>query len=603
MLLNVIKPYEDEILYSVLARYIALYGTIGPKQLLPNLFDKTTVSATLDLPSGISALSRSLVLDGLRPFEIIMNHTLYPLYNRFISNNKKELVIKSMYDKSGYIHTRMGLNASSIESVIIPRYCPQCYREDLRSKNQESYFRRVHQIPAINICIKHNLKLHSLDSFHSRYNKHEFISINEVNIREDRIENRNMELLHLSRKVVELFNNSKTCDYNNEPYFYNEKIKKIGFSKGQKSINIEKLYSEFTSYYNRDTLKAVESKVSITDQSCWLKLAVRKRRRDFNPVRHMLLLNFIQQFEKSSNFYASPVKKTCRNPVCPDYNSNRKTNIFYKTDFKTRREITHIVCSCGYHYTESYNHNKNIINRSVREFGELWRESLKHLLSEKLPIREIARKLHCDSKSVLSQSKTTCNLKKPSRLLLKRQEWIQHQNNFPEKTISLLRKSRPDLYAYIYRKDKKWLLSLKYINHENNKKKYGCVNWEERDKEWATILETKLRELKNTDFENRISKSLLLKLLEHETTFRKNKDKLPLCCSFIERNEESLHNFRKRRILREAHEAMTRSSILIKWKLIRKAGIRKEHLNEELEMLISSLIENSNQSVSLLLAS
>jgi hypothetical protein len=603
MLVNGIKPYEDEILYSIVARYIAFYGTKGPNQLLPHLFEKGNISSTLNLPSGISALARSFVLNGLTPDEIIFNHTLYPLYNRFISIKKRNLILKSMYGKSGDIHTRIGLNAGNISSTNYPRYCPQCYQEDQQTSHQESYYRRAHQIPTINICTIHNLQLHNVDNFRYRYNKHEFISINESKAREDHIENKNKQLLHLSRKVVELLNYVKVYDYNNEPYFYHEKMKKIGFTKGQKSINSQNLYAEFTSYYKQETLKTLESSVNINDESCWLKLAVRKRRRDINPVRHLLLINFIEQFEDPSKFNASLIKKACRNPVCPDYNSFKKTKVSFKTDSKSRREITHVVCLCGYHYTESYNHEKNTINRSVREYGKLWQEYLKKLLLKNLSIREVARRLHCDSKTVLFSSQRTCKPTDSKYLDVKRQEWAKHQKTFPKKSVTELRKLRPDLYSILYRNDKNWLLDIQYTAQKNTSVKNERVNWKERDEKWAAIMEARLRGLKITDFKKRISKTLLLKLLKHETTFSKNKDKLPLCRLFIEINEESFHAFRKRRILREARKMMTQSSVIIKWQLIRKAGIRKEHLNEELEMIIDSLVEDSKNLLSLSLAS
>ena len=603
MVANAIKPYQDEILFSIIARYTYLYSTKGPKQLLPSLYGRSTISATLDLPSGISTLSRSMVLNGLSSYEIIMNHTLYPLYCPFISVKKRNLVLKSMNNKSGDVHTRIGLNAGSIKRINYPRYCPKCYIEDLQSQYNEPYFRRMHQISGVDLCITHNLKLHNADSLIYNYNKHAFLSLYEIEFRKDHIENKNFELLQISKEIVDLLHNINVHNYNNEPYFYNKRVKEVGFIKGQMSVDIQKLYAEFTSYYQQHTLKDLQSEVDFNDESCWLKLAVRKRRKDINPIRHILLLNFIKHFNNKSQIYASDLKKNCRNPVCLNYNTNRKTKTSYKIDPKSKREIAHVVCSCGFHYTESFNCNKNILNRSVREFGKLWIFELNRLLSEKLPIREIARRLKCDSKTVLFRSKATDKVNNDRQIKLIKAEWNKLKKDYPHYSITELRKLKPGLYAFLYRNDKDWLLKLKYTKVKNFEKIPERINWVERDKEWAAIMNYKLKELKNSGFKNRISRSLLLKLIKHESTIRKNLKKLPNCSLFIEKNEESLQEYRKRRILREAHSMIEHNYVITAWRLIKKAGIRKEHLNKELEMMIESLIEDSKNVLSMALAS
>lgn len=601
-MVNYIRPYKDEILYSILARYISRYGTTGPKQLLEGIFNTDKISSTLDLPSGLTNLSNTNLVYGLSLSEIISNHTMFPLYHNFISSEKANLVLHSMKQKSGDVHTRVGINAGSISCLDSPRYCPQCYCEDIRS-NKEPYLRRAHQIPGIEICTDHNVFLHSFSRLDFRYNKHRFVSFDELYPIQNKSENSNQQLLLISEKVKRLLSQKTLKGYNHQPYFYNDALKNVGFLKGEKSINIENLYAEFTSYYSSGTLKAFQSEVDINNESCWLKMAARKHRKDFNPIRHILLQNFINQFQKASSAYAVPIKKVCRNPVCPDYNFSRNTEVSFKVDAKSKREITHVICGCGYHYTESYNLNKEAINRSVRDFGEVWRKSCNDLLYKNLPMREIARKLHCDSKTVLSQTKRPEKQSKSNMLFLKRKGWIAHQNNYPDKSITQLRKLMPALYTYIYRNDKEWLLNQKYPIHEKTGVKSDRVNWIARDREWKAIMQVKLKELKSSDFENRISRTLLLKLLQKEASFKKHKYRLPLCVEFIEKNEESFHEYRKRRIFREAQKAKVKSLRIKKWELIRRAGIRKEYINDDLEIYIDSMVEQSNFNLSLALAS
>ena len=84
------KPFQDEILHSVLARLqtLALYSS--PGQLSLEFFGKKNVPATIDLPSHVHFFSERV--KNVFPFsedQIVEQFTLWPYYSRFLVQKKK----------------------------------------------------------------------------------------------------------------------------------------------------------------------------------------------------------------------------------------------------------------------------------------------------------------------------------------------------------------------------------------------------------------------------------------------------------------------------------------------------------------------------------
>jgi hypothetical protein len=79
------KPYPDEILYSILARYHIRSGNTSPKATLKELFNSQTTIATIDLPSNLDYLIKNLqFVSNYQIEDLIYKHTLYPLYSPFL---------------------------------------------------------------------------------------------------------------------------------------------------------------------------------------------------------------------------------------------------------------------------------------------------------------------------------------------------------------------------------------------------------------------------------------------------------------------------------------------------------------------------------------
>ena len=500
MIYNVPRPYEDEIFYSIIARFLEYYSTGNLKGCLTNLFSRNSISATLDFPSGLRGFIENLYGGFLTVEQIINNHTLLPLYSRFLPKRRCSEIIQAMHNKSGDIHTKAGLNAGLYSPLNLPRFCRTCFNED-KHLYGEGYFRRIHQIPSIPICIRHNSYLEEIEPAPDIINKHLFIPasiIDQIPAHDIKLNSDGM-VKHIAIETCNLLRSDEVHIYDRDAYFYNIKIKTLGFLKGIKSVDLEMLYESFGHYYSAETLATFRSEIDYNDPSCWLKTIVRKHRKTFDPIRHVLLSEFVQHLEAEYKKGTIVVKRKwpCLNPVCEYFQQKVITRYERKIDPKAGREIKYLECLCGYCYTESYIKEKNVTFRRVKTYGLVWKKELHKLKKKGYSTRKIARLLHCDSKTVKAHLIDSLKQQSNSVLESKKEQWIKLIRNNSKCTITELRRLSPAVYIYVYRRDKFWLFDQGYP-----KKKppiATSVDWEKRDCKLLTLIKRKHRYLKMVD--------------------------------------------------------------------------------------------------------
>lgn len=594
MVLNFPNPYPDEIFYSIVSRYYDYYGTSGPKELLSLLFSKGHQSATIDFPNNLKAFSENVWSQYYSPQNIISNHTLIPLYIRFLDAKRQNLLTERQLNIGGNLHATIGVNAGLSKSLRLPRFCRICYEEDLR-KLGESYFRRTHQIPYLSYCTQHRCELEQVLTLPRQLNKHQFLSTSSI-ISHPALINRiapDKQFEKISSRIIELLCPDKTHIFNLDPYFYRSELQKIGFAKGKHSIDLELLYQSFTDYFPRELLSSFRSEVDFNRASCWLKSIIRKHRKSFDPVRHVLLEDFINNYSGGVINPSSKKNKSwpCLNPACKNFNKSVLQIHSTHLDKKSKREISVIKCHCGFSYTESLLNNNKVFRR-VKSYGHIWEKKLAELLVLKKSIRNIATLLNCDSKTILHHlnSREVKSVKtKDSELLLKKRQWSDLKKMNSMQSVTQLRKAQPSLYSYLYRNDKEWLINQEYPKLVRTTK--ARLNWQCKDEEISALIKSKYHYLLSMANGKRISRSLLLKLTGVEHTYRKNIKNLPRSSRLLAKCEETLLEHRIRRVKLAIKQIENENLSLKRWRIYRIAGIRKEYISEELECMINTIID------------
>ncbi len=98
------------------------------------------------------------IVQNILPIEdIIINHTMYPQYARFIPLEQKKNALHHMaYDFCDVHHLFAILPRTKSDRYL--KFCPMCAAEDRRQFG-EAYWHRLHQLRNMQVCPKHNCKL------------------------------------------------------------------------------------------------------------------------------------------------------------------------------------------------------------------------------------------------------------------------------------------------------------------------------------------------------------------------------------------------------------------------------------------------------------
>lgn len=147
--------YEDELIYSVLARMFEHIGYFSYAKICESFFlDKGSIDFEFYNPMNKElkeAFTRTMTME-----ELILNHTMFKWHARFLPQERKQASFNELVDmRKSYKSTIGLLNYGSKKKL---RYCPCCVKED-REKYKECYWHRIHQIEGVGICVKHKCKL------------------------------------------------------------------------------------------------------------------------------------------------------------------------------------------------------------------------------------------------------------------------------------------------------------------------------------------------------------------------------------------------------------------------------------------------------------
>lgn len=157
--------YEDELIYSWIARYFLHSGYTSAADAYQDLYFNKNLRPSVELMNNLiddakSVMTKYMSLEGL-----IYNHTLFPEYGRFIDPTKRERLVKEAdFSRGNWINSLM-IPFSTGERYL--KYCPLCAKED-RDTHGEAYWHRKHQITSINICVKHGVYLQNSEIVRNR---------------------------------------------------------------------------------------------------------------------------------------------------------------------------------------------------------------------------------------------------------------------------------------------------------------------------------------------------------------------------------------------------------------------------------------------------
>lgn len=574
--------YPDELLYSVLARYHVRSGNISPKATLRELFGSTTITATVDLPSHLNALVQNLPPLSKHTVEsLIQKYTLYPFYAPFLFPDKAELVRGSMLEHSwGDIHTRAGIMASAVRTPNRLRFCPACFREE-QEKYGEAYWHRLHQLSGVVICPAHLTLLQDSSVAVRGANKHEFVAASEdcclPKLRQLTYQSNTFkQLVGLAQDVEWLLNNAVTPeDTASLLGRYKSLLIEARLATATGRVRQAELIRRFSSFFGSELLKLLDSDVSSESESNWLSNIVRKHRKTFHPLRHLLLMRFLGHpvsafFALETHFKPFGVGPwRCFNGAAKHYLQLTVERVKVTWSRDSKKALGMFYCSCGFSYSTTDPRLPTAMQfkfGKIKTFGKLWEKKLRRLVEvRKLGLRETARQLRVDPLTVkrhaqrlgvsyqwgsqpspIAEPPTMHSHEVHEEIMaVHRKTWTQLRRTGAGVSKTAIRLQAPATYTWLYRHDRTWLDS-----HSPSRKvptmPISRVDWDRRDEAVLAEAQTAVRELLKRQPLVRVTVSRVGKVIGSLPLLEQHSDKLRLTKAYLETVTESQEQFQIR---------------------------------------------------------
>ena len=334
-------PYPDELLYSSIARFHIRSGNNNAKATLNDLFNSSTVTAVLELPSNINRLLSNLPIGAtFDAEELIYKHTMFPYYTAFIAEDRgKKIYDYMLSDNGSKIYAELGLGNSYIKLNTYFRFCHECVKDDIKLYG-ETYWHRIHQVAGLDFCIKHRKPLYNSTAAVRLKNRQEYVNaMMEICIDRDKNDFKPVEIincegissstfeeiknksLRIGRNIDYLLNNKmefKELNYFRE--FYIDKLIQNKLASGRNLIYQDELLPKFKSFWGEHFLEAINCNFDIDMRHNWVSTITRKHRKGFHPIQHILFAEFlsinIADMFKSKEIFEVNRKKY--QPKCED---------------------------------------------------------------------------------------------------------------------------------------------------------------------------------------------------------------------------------------------------------------------------------------------
>lgn len=147
-----------------------------------------------------------------------------------------------------------------------------------------------------------------------------------------------------------------------------------------------------------------------------------------------------------------------------------------------------------------------------------------------------------------------------------------------------------DVYAWLYRRDRQWLMKINRSHKVPEPKHQPKVDWHKRDMDTLKILISQRNESELRLDDPKHSANWYLNRLEHKATIEKHLDLLPLCRLFFDRYCENIFEYQIRRITCTVMRLTLDGESLRRWKVLRWSGLSEERLTEMASRFLKEVI-------------
>jgi hypothetical protein len=396
------------------------------------------------------------------------------------------------------------------------------------------------------------------------------------------------------------------------------KLYELNYISTHNLIRQSNLKHDLRDFYGTNFLRSLKLAIDTQKPYCWTNKFFSKKYIASHPLKHILILNFLCHNDEieikrilsdNNDRSLSELKQgpwPCFNPVSDHYLEDIITDCEITISGKSKTPVGIYRCSCGFTYTKAISFGKKsaVVKSndilSIKAFGQVWEDKLKKLiLCEGGSLKSIARKMHCDPKTVRryamklgldfcweyhsenhyksSEKKPKYNLDNCNMLCEKYmniiQGYISSLSQAPK--IYQIRELYEKEYSYLYKHDKEMLFDmLKLCKCSRKKVLRSKVDWDKRDLELFPLVSDEIKKLLTSNNLTRITINKIGRNLGISYILEQYLNKIPITKTLINNSIESIEEYQIRRIRTIANSLVQNSERIHKTKLFRYAGLK-----------------------------
>lgn len=536
------KPYPDELLYSIIARYCIQSGNTNVIYSSEDIFgrENRNLAISPELPGNIDLLVSNLPESTKLTSDLfIYNSTLFPYIAAFLPEDRAREVYNIMRaGQTSVIYNKSGLVSGSIKSSRMFRFCPKCIEEDTR-KYGEAYWHRSHQVTGVFMCPIHKEPIYDSDIPYRGNYRMNYIAASKdvctvelpINYRAETTE----KLILIAEDIHEILNRPfKYQPLMKKKFLYMESLIEKKIANMISMVHQKRLRKELIDFWGTDVLEMVQSPIEEDKECQWLNILTWEQENISLPIRHILLMRFLGI--RIDDFSSDLPEKTHK-------------EIWNEKLVKLAKERTSITkMAIMLDSTKKTVRNQMLKMRIEQYWNSNTDESVDFNYSESI-----------ECKQKLERTK---------------EEWQEIQNDNPNLSRNQLRKLKPALYNRLVKYDRQWLLSHSKAMGEIKEN----IDWVKRDKELLIQVQA-IVESMHTGRPEHVQWHSIGGRLGINGWFGKNRNRLPLVKEYLENHIETMQEFHLRRIDWAIKELEYENEVITPNKLLEKAGVKPWYLD------------------------
>lgn len=586
------KIYPNELLYSVLGRFMCHSGILSSRHLPDDVFGSNFWRAKTSLQTNLGRLAANLSPScGLTAKRLAEETTLLPYFTAYRSKEDRDWALAALIGNDANprdLYTRLGLMPSSVRLPSTLRYCAIC-RVKMLEWPGELYWRRDHQLPGVLVCPIHPVPLADSRVVLTDTSRHKFIAADEENCPADPAppawanQPKTVRLLQdiaiASATLLTAPPTAKSFAAWGEEVRLALKLR--GLSPRGDKIDQRALVDKFSARF-----RPIFDILPEASQGNWLKAITHLHKQAFSPLHHILvrlLIEALPLVEANNPFGAGPWP--CRNPLAEHCGQSVITNC--EVHKQHGKNIGVFRCSCGYAFSTASEPGSRA---RILDLGQMFNARLRELVADGIGLCNTAKALHVTPNTVLRYA-ALLGLETPwkaryvyAKLPLidcdaMRAAWTEGHTAAPHMPRTQLRSQIPAVYGWLYTNDRDWLKQQPPAVTTNPCKK-PRANWSDIDTEKAEALRLEAERLRVQNPPQRITRAALGRALGQTDWLTTRLHKLPLCAAVLAELTESVEDYQRRRIIWAAEELRQREAPISSQRLRRLIHLKRDRSPE-----------------------